>query len=58
MKNITIFHLKIIIFTTVKKCSILHRLAFVMIFHRTINVMFHSDRRDVDVIRKYNLIFF
>ena len=30
-KNITIFHLKIIIFTAVKNCSILHGHVFVML---------------------------
>ena len=31
-KNITNFHLKIIIFRAVKYCSLLHRLVFLMIF--------------------------
>ena len=31
MKNMTIFQLKIIIFTAVKNCSILHRLVLVMV---------------------------
>ena len=31
LKNITIFHLKIIVFIAVKKCSILHGRVFVMI---------------------------
>ena len=30
LKNITIFHLKIVIFTTVKNCSILNRRVCVM----------------------------